>query len=80
MLLIGGAQQAHHWSKGINASIISINGITINDSKYSNDISSKDRTSTLTIMSQDENDVNVPYTCQYGFNTYKQVLNMTVED
>ncbi|VDI28330.1 Hypothetical predicted protein [Mytilus galloprovincialis] len=71
---------SRHWSKGDNVKVLVVNGKTINDTKYSEELDKAKRTSILTITSLDTGDVNVPYTCQHGFQTYKKVLNMTVEN
>ncbi|XP_071148233.1 uncharacterized protein [Mytilus edulis] len=69
-----------HWSKGDNVKVLVVNGKTVNDTKYSEKFDKAKRTSILTITSLESGDVNVPYTCQHGFHTYKKVLNMTVEN
>ncbi|XP_052079940.1 uncharacterized protein LOC127718079 [Mytilus californianus] len=69
-----------HWSKGDNIKVLVVNGKTVNDTKYSEKLDEAKRTSILTITSLESGDVNVPYTCQHGFHTYKKVLNMTVEN
>ncbi|CAG2195491.1 unnamed protein product [Mytilus edulis] len=71
---------SRHWSKGDNVKVLVVNGKTVNDTKYSEELDKAKRTSILTITSLDTGDVNVPYTCQHGFQTYKKVLNMTVEN
>ncbi|XP_052079951.1 uncharacterized protein LOC127718099 [Mytilus californianus] len=71
---------SRHWSKGKNVKVLVVNGETVNDTKYSEELDKSKRTSILTITSLDTGDVNVPYTCQHGFQTYKNVLNMTVEN
>ncbi|CAC5383644.1 unnamed protein product [Mytilus coruscus] len=71
---------SRHWSKGKNVKVLVVNGETVNDTKYSEELNKSKRTSILTITSLDTGDVNVPYTCQHGFQTYKKVLNMTVEN
>ncbi|CAG2205247.1 unnamed protein product [Mytilus edulis] len=58
-----------HWSKGENVKVLILNGETINDTKYSEKLDEAKRTSILTITSLDTDDVNVPYTCQYGFQS-----------
>ncbi|XP_076089187.1 uncharacterized protein LOC143059552 [Mytilus galloprovincialis] len=69
-----------HWSKGDNVNVLVVNGKTVNDTKYSEKLDKAKRISILTITSLEPGDVNVPYTCQHGFHTYKKVLNMTVEN
>ncbi|CAG2198224.1 unnamed protein product [Mytilus edulis] len=69
-----------HWSEGDNVKVLVVNGKTVNDTKYSEKLDKAKRTSILTITSLESGDVNVPYTCQHGFHTYKKVLNMTVEN
>ncbi|XP_071148275.1 uncharacterized protein [Mytilus edulis] len=71
---------SRHWSKGDNVKVLVVNGKTVNDTKYSEELDKAKRTSILTITSLDTGDVNVPYTCQHGFQTYTKVLNMTVEN
>lgn len=68
------------WSKGENVNVVVVNGKTINDTKYVEKFNEATRSSVLTIKSMDIDDVNIPYTCHYGFNQYRDILNMTIEN
>lgn len=64
------------WNAGNQYTLIIINGLAYNISKYKEDLITKDHVSVLTIFSFSEQDVNVPYECVYGFNTYRSVLKL----
>lgn len=69
------------WSKGRNFTLLVLNGTPVKrTTKYMEKLQKAKRTSVLTIRSLSVDDVNVPYTCQLGFETYTDILNMTVEN
>ncbi|CAC5383641.1 unnamed protein product [Mytilus coruscus] len=68
------------WSKGQNLTLLVLNGTPVNRTKYTEKLQKARLISVLTIRSLSVEDVNVPYTCQLGFDTYTDILNMTVEN
>lgn len=68
------------WSKGRNLTLLVLNGTPVNRTKYIEKLQKAKRTSVLTIRSLSVEDANEPYTCQLGFDTYTDILNMTVEN
>ncbi|CAC5421190.1 unnamed protein product [Mytilus coruscus] len=64
------------WVKDWTYDVVTINKASSNIWKYEECLNSSSSTSILTIKSFDEEYVNIPYECTYGFDTFSKVLNI----
>ncbi|CAC5383224.1 unnamed protein product [Mytilus coruscus] len=68
---------ARKWSAGKYFDLIMMNGVSSNASKYTETVDNRLNTSTLTIKNFNKNNVNIPYECTYGFDTFSKTLELT---
>lgn len=68
---------ARKWSAGKTFDLIMMNGVSSNATKYTETVDNRFNTTTLTIKNFNENDVNIPYECTYGFDTFSKTLELT---
>ncbi|XP_063418524.1 uncharacterized protein LOC134701319 [Mytilus trossulus] len=68
---------ARKWSAGKTFDLIMMNGVSSNATKYTETVDNRFNTTTLTIINFNENDVNIPYECTYGFDTFSKSLELT---
>lgn len=64
------------WIVGNNYRVIIVNGLSLNKTKYREELNEIEHVSTLTIMSLEENDVNTVYVCVHGFWEYRATLKL----
>lgn len=57
--------------------LASINDVTSNTSKYQESLNVSAQTSTLTITGLSREDVDIPYECTYGFDSFRKILTIT---
>ena len=62
------------WTGGPRYALMTINGISSNNTKYQETKSDNCTYSVLTIKSFDQIDVNIVYKCAYGFSSYEHLL------
>lgn len=65
------------WNVGYEYTLIIINGLSYNTSKYKEVLNVKERVSVLTVFSLSEQDVNIPYECVYGYRKFRSELELT---
>ncbi|XP_052079800.1 uncharacterized protein LOC127717960 isoform X1 [Mytilus californianus] len=68
---------ARKWSAGKTFDLIILNGVSSNKTKYTEIVEHKYNISTLIITDFNEKDVNIPYECTYGFETFSKILELT---
>ncbi|CAG2204100.1 unnamed protein product [Mytilus edulis] len=68
---------ARKWSSRKTFDLIILNGVSSNKTKYKEIVEHEYNTSTLIITDFSEKDVNIPYECTYGFDTFSKVLELT---
>ncbi|CAC5393272.1 unnamed protein product [Mytilus coruscus] len=68
---------ARKWSSGKTFNLIILNGVSSNKTKYKEIVEHEYNTSTLIITDFSEKDVNIPYECTYGFETFSKILELT---
>ncbi|VDI48779.1 Hypothetical predicted protein [Mytilus galloprovincialis] len=68
---------ARKWSAGKTFDLIMMNGVSSNATKYTETVDNRFNTSSLTIKNFSKNDVNIPYECTYGFDTFSKTLELT---
>lgn len=69
---------ARKWSSRKTFDLIILNGVSSNKTKYKEIVEHEYNTSTLIITDFNEKDVNIPYECTYGFETFSKVLDLTL--
>lgn len=62
------------WNVGFDYTVVVLNGLSLNKAKYTEELNKIQHVSILTIKSLDENDVNKPYECVYGFWKFQATL------
>ncbi|CAC5393246.1 unnamed protein product [Mytilus coruscus] len=73
------SQYTRKWVVGRMYMLASINGVTSNTSKYQESLNVSAQTSTLTITGLSREDVDIPYECTYGFDSFSKILTITKE-
>ncbi|CAC5383237.1 unnamed protein product [Mytilus coruscus] len=74
------SEYTRKWAKGREYNLAIINGVSLNILKYKESLNSSANISILTIRTFNEHDVDIPYECTYGFNTFSKVLKITEGD
>ncbi|XP_076088338.1 uncharacterized protein LOC143058780 isoform X2 [Mytilus galloprovincialis] len=69
--------QSRRWLGGNDLHLLTMNGFSINTSKYSENLNKENKTSILIIHNFDIMDINIPYECIYGSSTFVNILNLT---
>ena len=64
------------WTGGQRYALLTLNGVSSNDTKYQETKSDNCTYSVLTIKSFDQTDVDIVYKCTYGFSSYQHVLEL----
>lgn len=64
------------WIVGFDYKIVVVNGLSLDNSKYIEELDEIGHVSILTIKAFDEKDVNIPYACAYGFLVYRAQLQL----
>ncbi|VDH95555.1 Hypothetical predicted protein, partial [Mytilus galloprovincialis] len=64
------------WNVGTDSKVAVMNGLSLNKTKFSEELNKIDHESILTIKSFDEGDLNKPFQCVYGFFKYKSTLQL----
>lgn len=61
---------------GTDYKLAVMNGLSLNKTKFSEELNENDRESILTIKSFDEGDLNKLFECVYGFLKYESTLQL----
>lgn len=69
--------QSRTWLGGNDLHLLTMNGFSIDSSKYSENLNKENKTSILIIHNFDIIDINIPYECIYGSSTFVKILNLT---
>jgi hypothetical protein len=64
------------WTGGPRYALMTMNGISSNNTKYQETKFENCTYSVLTIKSFDQTDVDIVYKCTYGFSSYEHVLEL----
>lgn len=62
------------WNVGWTHTLTVMNGRSVNETKYQEELNETSQQSILTIKSFSVHDVNIPYECVYGFMQYSTTL------
>ena len=68
------------WTGGQRYALMTLNGVSSNDTKYQETKFENCTYSVLTIKSFDQTDVDIVYKCTYGFSSYERVLKLHSHD
>lgn len=65
------------WRSGSNYTLLTLNELSSNDTKYTEQLDAENRTSILTINSITVSEVDILYQCRYGFSSYEAILQLS---
>jgi hypothetical protein len=68
------------WTGGPRYAVMTMNGISSNNTKYQETKFENCTYSVLTIKSFDQTDVDIVYKCTYGFSSYEHVLELKIRE